>query len=146
MRALLAFISKNRDLAPRLIFEIKQSDFNTMKPAILEIFRGLGRLGCSMSIDNVTSLEFDHKFLQVVRVKYIKINAKTLLAQSKTEKDFADVMRIKRKLEGNGVGFIVEKIENEFMLKELLDYDISYGQGYLFGKPGLQSAYQRQTA
>ena len=36
-----------------------------------------------------------------------------------------------------GVDLIVEKIETEQMLVELLDYDIDFGQGYLFGEPRL---------
>lgn len=145
MRQLLSFLSENRSLAPRLVFEIKQADFNSMKPSILEILRGLGRLGCALSIDHVTTLDVDLKFLQVLKVRYIKISARHLLARTKTDKDFNVVERQKRKLEGNGIGFIVEKIENETMLRELLDFGINYGQGYLFGKPDLQGAYRQQA-
>ncbi len=55
--------------------------------------------------------------------------------KTKNMKDFNEVRLLKRKLEGNGIGFIVERIENERDLKELLDYDINYGQGYLFARP-----------
>ena len=43
--------------------------------------------------------------------------------------------RIKTELDSNGIDMIDEKIESEKQLIELLDLDIDYGQGYLFGKP-----------
>ena len=145
MKQLLGFLSQNRGLAPRLVFEIRQADFTAMKPAILEILRGLGSLGCALSIDHVTTLNFDLKFLQVLKVRFVKVGAASLLAKTKSDRDFNEIERQKRKLEGNGIGFIVEKIENETTLRELLDFSINYGQGFLFGKPDLQGAYRQQA-
>jgi cyclic-di-GMP phosphodiesterase TipF (flagellum assembly factor) len=141
MNHLLGFLARNRKLAPRLVFEIRQKDFDDMQPAILEILRGLGRLGCALSLDHVEHFNFDLKFLQVLKVRFVKIDAQTLLKKAKNEKGATDIWRLKRKLEGNGIGFIVEKIESEYVLRELLDFDIHYGQGYLFGRPDLQAAY-----
>ena len=42
---------------------------------------------------------------------------------------------MKRRLDRAGIDLIVEKIETEQMLLELLDYNIDFGQGYLFGEP-----------
>lgn len=146
MKQVLGFLSKNRDLAQRFVFEIKQSDFDNMQPAILEILRGLARLGCSMSIDHVEKMDFDLKFLQVLKVRFVKVNAAELIENTRTEKAFASLIRFKRKLEGNGIGFIAEKVEDEPTLKEILDFDIHYGQGYLFGRPDLQGAYKVKSA
>jgi cyclic-di-GMP phosphodiesterase TipF (flagellum assembly factor) len=38
-------------------------------------------------------------------------------------------------LNDNNIDLIVEKLEAETDLIELLDYDIDFGQGYLFGAP-----------
>ena len=144
MKQLLQFLARNRELGPRLVFEIRQKDFDAMSPAMLEILRGLGRLDCSLSLDHVTNLEVDLKFLQVLKVRFIKVSAKALLRKTKSDRDFIEIERQKRKIESNGIGFIVERIETEAELKELLDFDINYGQGYLFGKPDLQGAYSKQ--
>ncbi len=137
MQRLLAFVSKNRALAPRLIFEIRQSDFEDLHPALLEVLKGLGTLGCSFSLDHVQSLDFDISELQRFKVRFIKIDKAQLMAHS----GMAQIMRAKGKLEANGIGVIVQKIETEDDMRDLLDYDIHYGQGYLFGKPDLQGAY-----
>ena len=143
MKRLLSFVSKNRDLAPRMIFEIRQSDFNAMSSALLEIMRGLGTLGCSFSLDHVDSLKLDIADLQHFKIRFVKINAQKLLSIS-GDKAFAAMHKNKRKLEANGIGVIIEKIEKEEQLRELLDYDIHYGQGYLFGRPDIEGAYKKK--
>ncbi|MCH8138456.1 MAG: EAL domain-containing protein [Proteobacteria bacterium] len=45
------------------------------------------------------------------------------------------VEALKQGLNDNDIDLIVEKLEAEEDLIELLDYDIDFGQGYLFGEP-----------
>ena len=40
-----------------------------------------------------------------------------------------------RALRRHRIDLIVEKVEAESRLIDLLDYEIDYGQGYLFGAP-----------
>ena len=42
-------------------------------------------------------------------------------------------------LERAGIALVVERVDSESLLLELLDYDIDYGQGYLFG--GLRKSF-----
>ena len=146
MRRLLGFISTNRDLAPRLVFEICQSDFDDMQPAVLEILRGLGKLGCSLSLDHIEHYDFDIPLLTALKVRFVKFEAKMLIEKGSSEKGAASIWRLKRKLENNGIGFVAGKIEDEHTLKELLDFDIHYGQGYLLGKPDMRGAYTKTDA
>lgn len=46
-----------------------------------------------------------------------------------------DTRSLERALDRHGIDLIAEKIETEPMLLELLDYQIGFGQGYLFGEP-----------
>jgi len=146
MKSLLSFVKRNRSLAKRLVFEVEQSDFREMHPAMLEILRGLGRLGCRLSLDHVEKLDFDIPFLQEMRVRYIKINAHTFIKKARSSIAFRELLKLKRRLEANGVAVIVEKVESEYVLKEILDFDIHYGQGFLFGKPELQGVYKEKKA
>jgi cyclic-di-GMP phosphodiesterase TipF (flagellum assembly factor) len=41
---------------------------------------------------------------------------------------------------------IVEKIEDERAVVELLDFEVDYGEGYLFGKPDHEAAYRLRQA
>lgn len=146
MKRLVDFLGKNRALAPRLVFEIRQQNLENMPPVILEILRGLGQLGCALSLDHVQTLDFDMKFLQVLNVRFVKIGAEAFLSAAANNQHFTQMIKLKRRLEGNGIGVIVEKIESENDLKEILDFDIHYGQGYLFGRPDLQGAYRQRSA
>lgn len=146
MKRLLNFLSQNRDLAPRLVFEMQQRDFQNLKPALLEIMRGISRLGCAFAMDNTHHFEFDIRLLQVLNVRFIKIPAQALLKSLQSDSDFVALRRIKSQLESNGIGVIGEKIENEAMMKKLLEYDLNYGQGFLFGKPDLQGAYKERKS
>jgi len=146
MKGLLQFLARNRRLAPRLVFEIRQADFDELSIPLLQILDGLGKLGCAFSLDHVRREEPDIALLQKYKVRFVKFDAAWMLGEMKTERQFNDMARMKRKLEANGIGVIAEKIETEHALKELLDYDIHYGQGFLFGKPGLEGAYRLKKA
>ncbi|MCC6598506.1 MAG: EAL domain-containing protein [Alphaproteobacteria bacterium] len=141
MKQLLNFIARNRALAPRLIFELSQDQFAQMQGPALEIIRGLSRLGCSFSLDHAHDLDFDVAQLVNLKIRFIKIDAAILLAARSSEKEILRQERARRKLEANGIGVIAQRIEDEKQLRQLLDFDIHYGQGYLFGKPEPQGAY-----
>ncbi len=109
-----------------------------------EVLRGLGRLGCAMSLDHVESLDMDVGDLQRHHIRFVKISAKTLMPFTRSDKGRADLHKQKRRLESNGISVIAEKIETENDVLELLDFDISYGQGHLFGRPDLEAAYRKK--
>jgi len=142
MSRLLAFLSKNRELAQRMVFEMGQKEFHDLPIPVLQIISGLAKLGCSFSLDHVTSLDEDIADLQRFRVRYLKADADMFASAIGDERQYKAIMKAKRILEGNGIGLIAEKIEDEDMMRKLLDYDLHYGQGYLFGRPDLQGAYE----
>lgn len=146
LKTLLGFLAQNRHLAPRLVMEIAVPQFKALDAASREILRGLGKLGCAISFDHVDVLDFEVVDLQKYYVRFVKIEARTLLPYTRSDKGRAELMRRKRALEGNGISLIVEKVEAENDLIELLDFDISYGQGHLFGRPDLEAAYRKRRA
>lgn len=146
LKKLLGFLAENRHLSPRLVLEIAHQQFRALDAASREILRGLGKLGCSVSLDHIGMLDFDIADLQKYNVRFIKIAARTLMPYTQSDKARADFMRKKRALEGNGISVIIEKVETENDLIELLDFDISYGQGHLFGRPDLEAAYRKRRA
>ncbi len=92
-------------------------------------------MGFRFSLDQVTDLNMDFAALARHRVKYLKIDAGMLLSQIRgTRSDFRE---LKAELNRFGIDLVAEKVEDEATLVELLDYPISFGQGYLFGEPRL---------
>jgi cyclic-di-GMP phosphodiesterase TipF (flagellum assembly factor) len=135
MGDLVEFISQYRELAPRLVFELGQRDLATMDAETLPVLEGLSRLGCRFSMDRVRSVSFDYAQLEVRRIRFIKVEAGLLLRELQDPGGLRRLKRVKAELDTNGIDLIVEKIESEKQLLELLDLEIDYGQGYLFGKP-----------
>jgi cyclic-di-GMP phosphodiesterase, flagellum assembly factor TipF len=125
------FIEHNLDLANRLVFEFKQDDVAHHGVALERDLKLLGRLGFQFSMDHVTDLKMDFAALADRHFAYIKIPAKTLL------KGAGDIYPadLKRAMERHGIDLIVEKVEDERTVVQLLDFDVNYGQGYLFGEP-----------
>ena len=68
------------------------------------------------------------------------------MKEAKTQSGFNRINRLKKHLDAFGIDMIVEKIEGEDMLRELLDFNIDYGQGYLFGKPDHSAAFHKKAA
>ncbi len=146
MKRLLDFISKNRGMAPRLIFEIAEPEYKNMRGATLQVVKGLGQLGCSFALGQCSSLDFDVPDLIDNKVRFVKIGKTSLSAHIMTDKALAETIKKKRILEGNGVGVIAEKIETERDLRELMDLDLNLAQGYLLGRPDLRAAYAKKQA
>jgi len=145
MGKLLSFFAKNRSLADKLVFEMPQAVFHDLPVSVLKIMHGLSQLGCSFSLDHVTSLDEDIRDLQRFNVRYLKASADMFADAAKDERKYKAIMKAKRMLEGNGIGLITEKIEDEAMMRSILDFELHYGQGYLFGRPDLQGAYEPEV-
>lgn len=103
----------------------------------------LADIGFRFSIDKVTSLDLDFQDLQRSDVKFLKVGAQVLLEQLleiegrpalRTISDIhaADFASITRRW---GVEVVAEKVESERQVVDILDLEIGYGQGHLFGEP-----------
>lgn len=133
-REFLEFLGENADLARNLVFEFAQSDIANLPAAGAANLHKLGDLGFRFSLDRVKRLDLNYQELSRRYFRFIKVEAPTLLAHLGA--NGPDAMRsFKRVLDGVGVDIIVEKIEDERALKDLLDYNIDFGQGFLFGEP-----------
>jgi cyclic-di-GMP phosphodiesterase TipF (flagellum assembly factor) len=137
MGDLVEFISQNRALAPKLIFELGQADLASMSADILPVFEGLSKLGCRFSMDRVRSISFDYSHLEARHIRFIKTDAALLLTEMNEVGGLQRMKRLKSELDRRGIDLIAEKIETDKQLLNLLDIEIDYGQGYLFGRPVL---------
>lgn len=135
MGDLVEFIAQNRSLAPLLVFELGQRDLATMTADTVPVLDGLSQLGCRFSMDQVRSASFDLSHLEARRIRFIKIPASMVLEEIQQIGGLGRLKRLKHELDRQGVDIIVERIESERQMRELLDLDVDYGQGFLFGRP-----------
>lgn len=134
-RQLLDFMEANRALAGSLTFEFTQEAYRAFGPLEYESLAALAERGFRFSMDHVTDLRLEAKELADRSFRFLKVPAKLLLnkaasAQSDIHaEDLADLMA------RSGIDLIGERIENESMVVDLLDYDVRFGQGFLFSAP-----------
>ena len=142
MGDLVTFLSEHRTMASRLVFELSQRDLQAMDQAMISVMDGLSRLGCRFSMDGVRQRRLDINILKSRHIRFIKMDAAWMVKESAMKGGFSRLRRFKKQLDAQGIDLIVEKIENETILRELLDHSVDYGQGWLFGKPDLEGAWQ----
>lgn len=139
----LELMAQNRDLAGSVIFEIGQSAYDSRTSAAARNMARLAELGFRFSLDKVRRLDMDFQELARSDVRFLKIAAQSLhdeIVESGegpvfralpdlAAEDFAALAR------RYGVDIIAEKIEDERQTVEVLELDIGFGQGHLFGEP-----------
>ncbi len=131
------FVVENPDLAPKLHFEFAQADIEAAPQESLLNLSRLAELGFRFSLDQVRHFDFDYTALADRHFLFVKVDANRLLEPPEDLRDDIDPRDLRKALDRFGIDMIVEKIESEDKLLELLDYDVDYGQGYLFGEPRL---------
>jgi cyclic-di-GMP phosphodiesterase TipF (flagellum assembly factor) len=139
----LDLMAANRDLAGALIFELGQAAFESRGAVESRNMGRLADLGFRFSVDKVTDLDFDLQDFARADVKFVKVAAQMLLDQlveiegrlvlrampDLAAEDFAALTR------RYGMQLIAEKVENERQVVDILELDLPYGQGHLFGEP-----------
>jgi len=139
----LDFLSQNKDLSGALIFELGQNAFGDRGSLEARNMAKLADLGFRFSMDKVSDLDLDFADLSRADVKFVKVAADVLLEQmlevdgrlalrslpDVQASDYASLMR------RYGVELIVEKVESERQVIDILELEIGYGQGHLFGEP-----------
>jgi len=129
------FIDANRAIASALVFEFTQRAVRGMGPIEHESLAALAERGFRFSMDNLEDLRVEPRELTERGFRFIKAPAPLLLNRVGTVStdihpaDFSDL------LGRFGIDLIAERIETENMVVDLLDYDVRFGQGFLFSPP-----------
>ena len=151
----LDFMRENRDLAHAMIFEISVRAFRQRSDIASQNMGRLRELGFRFSLDKGEGLNFDLPELQAAGVKFLKINGERLLEEltpggerpiSAITRDIApeDVPALFVRY---GIDLIAEKVEMEKSVIEILEFEIPYGQGHVFGAPRpIKGSLQDETA
>ena len=142
----LEFVEANRAIAGSLAFEFSQSAVRAMGPIEHESLAALAERGFRFSMDNLTDLRVEPRELTDRGFRFVKASAALLLNRvgaASTDihpADFSDL------LGRYGIDLIAERIESENVVVDLLDYDVRFGQGFLFAPPRPVRAEALQAA
>ncbi|GIQ72510.1 EAL domain-containing protein [Bradyrhizobium sp. RD5-C2] len=131
----LDFLEANRALAPSFVLEFKQATFRNLGPVESENLAALSQRGYRFSIDHVSDLRLEPRELADRGVRFIKVPAALLLDARQSATTDIDPSDLSDLLGRFGIDLIAERIEGERSVVDLLDYDVRFGQGFLFAPP-----------
>ncbi len=131
----LDFLEANRALAASFVLEFKLSTFRNLGTVETEHLAALAQRGYRFSIDHVTDLRIEPRDLADRGVRFIKVPASLLLDQRQTSASDIHPSDLSDLLGRFGIDLVAERIEGERAVVDLLDYDVRYGQGFLFAAP-----------
>jgi cyclic-di-GMP phosphodiesterase, flagellum assembly factor TipF len=143
---LLEFLEANRAIASSLVLEFTQSAVRGMGPIEHESLAALAERGFRFSMDNLSDLRVEPRELTARGFRFIKAPASLLLnrvgsaAANIHPADFSDL------LGRFGIDLVADRIETEATVVDLLDYDVRFGQGFLFSPPRAVRAEALQGA
>jgi cyclic-di-GMP phosphodiesterase TipF (flagellum assembly factor) len=131
----LDFLEANRALAPSFVIEFKQATFRNLGPTESEHLAALAQRGYRFSIDHVTDLRIEPRELADRGVRFIKVPATLLLDPRQSSTSDIHPSDLSDLLGRFGIDLIAERIEGERAVVDLLDFDVRFGQGFLFAPP-----------
>jgi cyclic-di-GMP phosphodiesterase, flagellum assembly factor TipF len=132
---LLEFMDANRALGPSLVFEFTQAAFRAMGPVEHEALAALAERGFRFSLDNMTDLRIEPRGLSERGFRFIKVPSALLLSRANVAGSDIHPADLSDLVGRFGIDLIAEKIESESAVVDLLDYDVRFGQGFLFSPP-----------
>jgi len=131
---LLEFLEANRAIAPALVLEFSQNGLRGAGPIETESLAALRQCGFGFSMDNVTDLRLEPRELASRGFRFVKLRASLILNRGGITTDIhpGDLPDLLARF---GIDLIAERIESEGAVVDLLDYDVKFGQGFLFSPP-----------
>lgn len=133
IESFIEFIEANPELKPWLILEVRENALFSQEPKVQEALRKIAKINCTFSLDQLESLDLNTGVLKDLGVKFVKIDSDQLVVKNNDE--YEKLQSLRKKLESLRIDVIATKIENEARVKEILDFNVDYGQGYLFSAP-----------
>jgi cyclic-di-GMP phosphodiesterase TipF (flagellum assembly factor) len=129
------FMDANRALGPSMLLEFTHAAYRAFGPLEHEALASLAERGFRFSLDHVSDLRIEPKELADRGFRFVKVPAKMLLSRITGAHSDIHPADLADLLARSGVDLIAERIESESMVVDLLDYDVRFGQGFLFSPP-----------
>src|SRR6185436_16781669 len=117
------------------MLEMRQNTLRAMGPLETESLAALRKLGFRFCIDQVTDLRMEPRDLGERGIRYVKVAADFLLGKAGASGSDIHAADLSDLLGRYGISLIGERIEAESQVVDLLDFDVRYGQGFLFSPP-----------
>lgn len=133
--ALTALAREQPELAKLIVVELRQSAFRALEQEEAKALEALVALGVRLSLDGAEDLRLEPRELAARGVRFVKTTAARLLDPEAARGAAIHPADLAGLLARHGLDLIATHVEEERTVPELLDMDIRFGQGNLFGAP-----------
>ncbi|MEM9684506.1 MAG: EAL domain-containing protein [Pseudomonadota bacterium] len=130
----LDYLGENDELVSRVSFEFTELDVIELDETGAQGLGALVDMGFHLCISDLRNFDVEADQLSEGGVRFVKVDAVTLMPAVTDEAEAARVRRLKSDLDAQQIDLIVTGVESEQVLVELLDFDLDLGQGPLFGE------------
>ncbi|MCR9214396.1 MAG: EAL domain-containing protein [Proteobacteria bacterium] len=138
----IEFLDQNTDLKSSLILEFAQEDVDSATETVVKGLETLAEMGFAFSMDRVHRLDMDFQALGNNNFRYLKVAAADLLPGGPGLPIDIHPDDLREALGRANIELIASMIEDEDTVIGLLDVEVGFGQGYLFGVPRPPQAVQ----
>jgi cyclic-di-GMP phosphodiesterase TipF (flagellum assembly factor) len=139
------FMDANRVLGPSMLIEFTHAAYRSFGPLEHEALASLAERGYRFSLDHIADLRIEPKELADRGFRFVKVPAKMLLSRITGASSDIHPADLADLLARSGIDLVAERVESESMVVDLLDYDVRFGQGFLFSPPRPVRAEALQT-
>lgn len=130
----LSYLRDADDFVSSIAFELREAALMNLGDAAADVLGSLVDQGFHLCIDGLRNVEVDAMQLAEGGVRFVKMDVGALMPAVTEEAEAARLRRLKSSFDAAGIDLVVTNIANEQLLVELLDFDIEFGQGPLFGE------------
>ncbi|WP_373084590.1 EAL domain-containing protein [Sneathiella sp.] len=129
------FLDQNKDLKGSLILEFAQEEIDAATDTVRKGLGTLAKMGFSFSMDHVHRLNLDFHEVGKNNFRYLKVAAADLLPGGAGLPMDIHPDDLREALLRENIELIASMVEDEDTVIGLLDVEVGFGQGYLFGVP-----------
>jgi cyclic-di-GMP phosphodiesterase TipF (flagellum assembly factor) len=132
---ILGYLEANRALAASLVLEMPQRAYRALGTNELTSLSMLAERGFRFSLDRIEDFRIDARALADRGVRFLKVPAELMLSAEQREAGHIHPADLSDMLGRYGIDLVADHIESENIVVDLLDFDVRYGQGFLFAQP-----------
>jgi EAL domain-containing protein (putative c-di-GMP-specific phosphodiesterase class I) len=129
-------LSRHSALAGRLLFEVTETAEIRKLAQVNSVVQRLRQSGFHVCLDDFGSGANSFHYLRAFAVDMVKIDGVYIRDALKEPTDRAFLRAMVGLCRDLGIATVAEMIETEEQAKLIAELGVTYGQGYLFGRPG----------
>jgi diguanylate cyclase (GGDEF)-like protein len=142
LRALIAHLKGQPELARRLVVEITETAVLEDVAESAQFVSTLQDLGCSVALDDFGTGHISFHHLRVLNVDVQKIDGSFVHGIAHNPQNRLFIRSLVGLAEGLGLTTVAEGVEKEEDAKVLIEDGIHYLQGFLYGRPSIERPWR----